>query len=278
MKSKISVIVPCYNQGRFLSETLNSVLEQSFSEWDLIVVDDGSTDDSADIAKSYAAADSRIRYVRQENAGPSAARNKGVSLASAPLLFFLDGDNMILPKFLEIGVEYMESHAECVLFNSRATYFGGKTGEFRLRYTSYQDLLVDNSIDCACIVRREDFCRIGGFDEKLRGYEDWEFFIRLLYHHDTVYQDPRQLFLYRVSDNPGSVNLHAKAHNDEKTMYIYRKHIDKYEEYFGTPFHVTHEYHRLGKELEGILSSRKYKVGKWILAPLAFLKRSFRKY
>lgn len=277
MKSKISIIVPCYNQGRYLSETLDSVLEQSFSEWDLIVVDDGSTDDSADIAKSYAAADSRIRYVRQENAGPSAARNKGVSLTSAPLIFFLDGDNMILPQFLEVGVEYMESHEECGLFNSRATYFGGKTGEFRLRYTSYQDLLVDNSIDCACIVRREDFCRIGGFDEMLRGYEDWEFFIRLLYHHDTVYQDPRQLFLYRVSDNPGSVNLHAKAHNDEKTMYIYRKHIDKYEEYFGTPFHVTHEYHRLGKELEGILGSRKYKVGKWILAPLAFLKQSFRK-
>lgn len=273
MKPEIAIIVPCYNQGKYLSEALDSVLTQSFSEWELIVVDDGSADNSADIAKSYAAKDSRIRYVRQENAGPSAARNKGVSSTSAPLIFFLDGDNMIRPKFLEVGVNYMVSHPECVLFNSKADYFGDRTGEFKLRYTSYKDLLVANSIDCACIVRREDFDRVGGFDEQLRGYEDWEFFIRLLYHHDTVYQDLRSLFKYRVSDNPTSVNLHAKSHNEEKTMYIYRKHMDKYEEYFGTPFLVTHEYNRLGKELDGILSSKTYKVGKMVLAPLFFIKR-----
>lgn len=273
MTPKISVIVPCYNQGKFLSDALDSVINQTMTAWECIIVDDGSTDNSLEIAKIYATKDCRIQYVHQENAGPSAARNKGVSLTSASLIFFLDGDNKIYPDFLKMGVGYMNSHKECVLFNSRATYFGDKAGEFTLRYTSYKDLLVDNSIDCACIVRREEFNRIGGFDENLKGYEDWEFFIRLLYHNDKIFQDPRHLFFYRVSDNPNSVNLHAKASNNEKTMYIYRKHIDKYEEYFGTPFNVTHEYNRLNKELNGILSSKTYKVGKLILSPLAFLKR-----
>ncbi len=277
MTPKISVIVPCYNQGIFLDTALKSVLNQSLQEWECIVVDDGSIDNSVDVAKSYVEKDRRFRYTYQENAGPSAARNKGVSLSSAPLIFFLDGDNLIHSEMLEIGVEYMERHQECTLFYTRANYFGTRQGEFVLRYTSYKDLLVENSIDCACIVRRKDFIRIGGFDENLKGYEDWEFFIRLLYHNDTVYQCPRFLFLYRKTDEHNNVSFHACSHCDEITMYIYRKHIDKYEEYFGTPIHVTQEYHRLAKELDGILSSKTYMVGKWILFPWTFLKRFWAK-
>lgn len=275
MIPKISVVVPCYNQGKFLSEALDSVLAQTLQEWECIVVDDGSTDNSADIAKAYCAKDNRIRYVYQENAGPSAARNKGVSLTSAPLVFFLDGDNVILSELLGLGVEYMEKHTDCILYYTKGEYFGSRHGEFILNYTSYRDLLVANSIDCLCIVRRTDFERVGGFDEGLFGYEDWEFFIRLLYHNDTIYKEPQILFKYRCNDSPSSVNYQAKARNDEKTMYIYNKHIEKYAEYYGTPFHVTHEYNRLAKELDGILASKTYKVGKMILAPILLVKRFF---
>lgn len=275
MIPKISVVVPCYNQGKFLSEALDSVLAQTLQEWECIVVDDGSTDNSAAIAKTYCAKDSRIQYVYQENAGPSAARNKGVSLTSAPLILFLDGDNVILCDLLRLGVKYMESHIDCKLYYTGSEYFGSRHGEFILNYTSYRDLLVANSIDCLCIVRRSDFERVGEFDEDLFGYEDWEFFIRLLYHNDTIYKEPQILFKYRCNGSPSSVNYQAKARNDEKTMYIYNKHIEKYAEYYGTPFHVTHEYNRLAKELEGILASKTYKVGKMILAPILLVKRFF---
>ena len=167
----------------------------------------------------------------------------------------------------------MEKHTDCILYYTKGEYFGSRHGEFILNYTSYRDLLVANSIDCLCIVRRTDFERVGGFDECLVGYEDWEFFIRLLYHNDTIYKEPQILFKYRCNGSPSSVNYQAKARNDEKTMYIYNKHIEKYAEYYGTPFHVTHEYNRLAKELDGILASKTYKVGKRILAPLAFVKR-----
>lgn len=101
------------------------------------------------------------------------------------------------------------------------------------------------------------------------------FFIRLLYHNDTIYKEPKLLFHYRVTDSATSVNFQAKAKNEEKTMYIYRKHIDKYEEYYGTPFNVTREFNRLSKELNGILNSNSYKVGEKILSPLRYLKKYF---
>lgn len=273
MIPKIAIIIPCFNQGDYLAEALDSVIVQSLNDWECIIVDDGSTDNSAEIAKLYAQKDKRISYIHQDNAGPSAARNKGVELTTAPLLFFLDADNMIFDSLLKSGVEYMNSHPNTVLYNVKAEYFGMQKGEFKLHYSSYKDLLVSNSIDCACIVRRTDFNRIGGFDEQLRGYEDWEFFIRLLYHQDRIYTEPKLLFRYRVTNSSTSVNSQAKTKHDEKTMYIYRKHVDKYAEFFGTPFHVTHEYNRLSKELDGILASNAYRLGKFLLFPLYRVKK-----
>lgn len=267
MIPKVSVVVPCYNQGKYLSETLDSLLAQTLQEWECVVVDDGSTDDSSNIAKTYAQQDQRIRYIYQENAGPSTARNKGVGLTKASLIFFLDGDDLIAPDFLKLGVDYMNAHPRCTLFYAGTEYFGSIQGEFKLHYTSYRDLLVGNSIVCASIVRRDDFNRVGGFDELLRGYEDWEFFIRLLYHNDIVYKNPLHLFFYRMSDNSNSVNREAKLHNKEKTMYVYQKHISKYEEFYGTPFHIVCEYNRLEKELSGLFKSKTYKLGQFLLCP-----------
>ncbi len=273
MSPKISIIIPCYNQGKFLAEALDSVLRQTLTEWEAIIVDDGSTDNSAQVSQKYVSGDERIKYVYQKNAGPSAARNKGVCLAESSLIFFLDGDDKIDEKLLEVGVGYMVTHERCKLFYTRAEYFGAYQGAFGLNYTSYKDLLVSNSIICACIVRRSDFERIGGFDEQLFGYEDWEFFIRLLYHDDAIYQEPATMFYYRVNNNPNSVNVIAKNNSSEKTMYIYQKHIDKYNEYYGTPFHVTSEYNRLNKEIVKILNSRSYKLGKIMQTPFVLFRK-----
>ena len=276
MNPKISVIVPCFNQGIYLSEALESVLKQTLKEWELIIVDDGSTDNSAAISKKYSSLDNRIKYVYQKNAGPSAARNKGVALSQAPLIYFLDGDDWIDSTLLESGVNFMNANSMCKLYYTRAICFGSYEGELVLKYTSYKDLLVSNSIICASIIRRKDFDRIGGFDEELFGYEDWEFFIRLLYHYDFIYQEPATLFHYRVSNNPNSVNLNAKKNSQEKTMYIYNKHIEKYNEYYNSPFYVTCQYNRLEKEINSILASKSYNIGKRIQTIFLFLKNIFR--
>src|ERR1044071_7280152 len=96
----VSVIIPCYNHAHFLRDAIESVLNQTYSHYEILVVDDGSTDDSATVAESY----SKVRCVRQANQGLSAARNRGIRESQSEYLVFLDADDRLLPRALEIGV------------------------------------------------------------------------------------------------------------------------------------------------------------------------------
>lgn len=276
-KPIVSVIVPCYNQDKYLAEALDSVLAQTFADWEIVIVDDGSTDKSADIAKEYAKKDARIHYIYQQNAGPSAARNHGVRASRGKYLQFLDGDNKLTERCIEYGVEHMESHPDTVLFYSHVHYFGMRQGDYHIRWTGYADLLCQNSIDCCCMVRRTDFDRIGGFDEQMRGYEDWEFFIRLLYDRPNVYQHPDVLFYYRITDSQTGVNAQALTRKRELCNYMYEKNKEKFVAVLGDPVMAYKEAHRLEKELNGILASKKYRLGEAILAPLKWLTGLFGK-
>lgn len=100
MTALVSVIIPCYNYGRFLSDALDSVLAQTYGDWEAIVIDDGSTDDTDAVAERYAAKDARIRYISQENRGVSAARNHGFRVARGDYVLFLDSDDLLLPNAL----------------------------------------------------------------------------------------------------------------------------------------------------------------------------------
>lgn len=269
---KISIIIPCYNQALFLSESLESVISQTLTDWECIVVNDGSTDNSLSIANEYALRDPRIKTVSQENSGPSAARNHGVQESHGEYILFLDGDNVIAPTYLARGFEYLETHPACTLYYSKLQYIGKRCGAFDICYTSYKDLLAENSIDCTCLIHRNDFDRVGGFDEIMKGYEDWEFFIRLLYKNKIVFQDAEVLFYYRIHDTQNSVNAQAKKREEELRTYIFNKHYAKYQEYFGYPQLVYAQYNRIGHEIEGLLNSNAYKLGRILIAPLQWLK------
>ena len=103
----ISVIIPCYNHGQYLSHALNSVLSQTFTDWEAIIVDDGSTDETREVAGHFV--DRRLHYVYQENQGLSAARNSGIRIAQGEYLAFLDADDEWEPEFLETVCENLEA-------------------------------------------------------------------------------------------------------------------------------------------------------------------------
>lgn len=271
----VSIITPCYNQGQYLAESIDSVLTQTYPNWELLIVDDGSTDNSAEVAKTYTAKDTRVHYIYQPNAGPSAARNHGVHESKGKYIQFLDGDNKLASRCIELAVEHMENNEETVVFYSRVHYFGVRNDEFVIRWTGYADLLCVNSIDCCCMVRRTDFNRIGGFDEQMRGYEDWEFFIRLLYGRPNVYQHHDVLFYYRITNSQISVNAQAAKRADELYSYVYEKNKEKYAAIFGLPVKAYIDSYYYKQALNGLLSSKTYKAGKAVLAPLKWLKRLF---
>jgi glycosyltransferase involved in cell wall biosynthesis len=105
----VSVVIPCYNQAHFLKEAIESVLKQSYPHYEIVVVDDGSTDETSEVAGSY----ERVRLIRQENRGLAEARNTGIKHSEGDYLVFLDADDRLLPDALAVGVESFDSHPEC---------------------------------------------------------------------------------------------------------------------------------------------------------------------
>jgi glycosyltransferase involved in cell wall biosynthesis len=190
----VSVIVPSFNYGHFLPTTLESVTKQTWDAWECIVVDDGSTDDTSEIAAAHARRDQRIKCVRRLNGGLAAARNTGLRAATGDYVQFLDADDALEPRKLETQALFLERERDAGIVYGGARYFDSISGERRrglfsdeawmpevsgsgdivLRALLRANIMVVNS----ALVRRAVVDEVGWFDETLRSLEDWDYWIR----------------------------------------------------------------------------------------------------
>lgn len=198
---KVSVIIPAYNQGHYLAEAVKSVLGQSYTDWEAIIVDDGSTDNTAEVAHSFK--DARIRYVYQENRGLSGARNTGIRHAKGKYLTFLDSDDRFLPRNLELLITELNQKPHLGLVAGQTIPIDedgnriGKVFDEGLP-RDLAELLLHNPIQVGCMMlRREWQERVGFFDESLRSCEDWDMWLRLALAGCQMGWVPRPVFLYR---------------------------------------------------------------------------------
>lgn len=216
---RVSVIIPAYNAVAFLAETLESLSAQSFTDWEALIVDDGSTDGTAELAHRYAEQDPRYRLLRQPNSGVSAARNQAISQARGEFVAFLDADDVWSEEKLERQVAVMAEHETvdvtyCApiwcdencrpLFEPDWTrYCGLHTGDdfFVLQYTSF--FLLPSTV----MVRRRVLRETGGFDATLRNAEDCEMWLRLSQAGYRFFGTPEALLLYRR--HPGNLSMVA---------------------------------------------------------------------
>jgi glycosyltransferase involved in cell wall biosynthesis len=195
----VSVVVPCYNGGRFIDDLLACLQAQTFGNFELIIVDDGSTDDTP---TKLATLDRSIQIVRQANAGPGAARNAGFRRARADLIFILDCDDTVEPTFLEETVSALEAADRAVGFVFTHERKIGHRTQINRCYFKLFDQLFINRVPCCMVVRREAWEAVGGFDASMRdGYEDWEFTIRLGRAGYSGIVVPKVLFNYRTRDD-----------------------------------------------------------------------------
>lgn len=229
----ISVIIACYNQGIYLSDALNSLIDQTFQNWEGIIVNDGSTDNTADVAMEYVEKDERFKYVFQENGGVSKARNTGAAKALGIYILPLDADDKLANTYIEKALSHFDLYPNTLLVYSQWEFFGEMTKHEQVSYKGYAKLLVNNEIFCSSIFRKRDMFRIGGFDENMHlGLEDWEFYIRLLNEQSIVHQIKEPLFFYRIKKK--SRNVTAAQNITEVENYIYQKHINLYSMYYGS--------------------------------------------
>ena len=192
----ISIIMPCYNYGRFLGDSLDGIIAQQFEDWECILVDDGSTDDTADVGRSYMKMDDRIRYIYQPNAGVCAARNTGFKAVRGSFIQFLDSDDSIAPEKLRLQHDYLVNHPDADLVYGDALYFNESIHQLSVNRTDHpqrsthlrttacgQDLLPmlceENIMEISApLFRRTLMERVGVFDTAFKSFEDWHYWFR----------------------------------------------------------------------------------------------------
>ena len=234
-KPLVSIIIPSYRQAAYIAETLDSVLAQTYVSWEALIIDDGSPDNTDEVVAPYLERDARIKYLKKENGGVSAARNYGISFAQGEYILPLDADDKIAPRYLELAVQAFEEEPARRLVYCYARFFGARTDEFKVRYRGYRAMLLDNSIFCSAVYRRSDCLAVGGYSEKLRlGFEDWDFNIRFLDEQSVVYQIPEELFYYRIKPSSRNADLYVENRVDMAENALFDHNREKYYEAFGS--------------------------------------------
>lgn len=232
MQVNVSVIVPCYNQATYLDECLQSVLDQTYKDWECIIVDDGSTDDSAKIIEKWVVKDSRFISVFKENGGVASARNLGIRNAVGDWILPLDGDDFIAPEYMDKASQNFSD--DVLIIYPECRRFGDREGIWELSSYRLQDFLLNNSIVNSCFFKKEDALATQLYDENMDGFEDWEFLIQLVEKH----RDKKILKLdypglnYRVSVSSRNISLKTTNKDQLAFRYIVDKHLDLYLEFY----------------------------------------------
>lgn len=207
--ARVSVVIPCYNAGDYLEEAVQSALAQTYRDVEVIVVDDGSTDERTKQILD-AANWPRTTIIRQVNGGPSAARNRAVEAASGEFILPLDADDRIDPSYAEKAVAVMQARPEVGIVYCKAHKFGVEEGAWQLPVYTLNELVIDNVIFCTSLYRKEDWRRVGGYNETLRhGMEDYEFWIKLVHLGCVVHQIDEPLFFYRIQQSSRTTGFMA---------------------------------------------------------------------
>lgn len=233
MSPKVSVIIPVYNTGAYLQETLVSALAQTWDQTEIVMVDDGSTDPLTLDLLQEVSMNPRVRLIRQENRGPSAARNAGIRASTGEFFMPLDSDDLIETTYVEQAVEVMADRPEVSIVYARADVFGSVNGPWPLPDFDWSTFLVHNLVFCVALFRRADWDTVGGFDESMReGREDHDFVMKVLGRGGTPHRLEEVLFHYRI--RPDSVNAQV-GDSREKLIRahasIFRNNLSTYEEH-----------------------------------------------
>lgn len=276
MKSgRVSIVVPCYKQAEFIAETLDSVLAQTYPNWECVIVNDGSPDNTEEIANRYVAKDSRFKYVWIENGGPSQARNVGIFNSTGEYVLPLDADDLIASTYLEKAVNCFIQVQETKLVYCKVDKFGKENGNWDLETYDYEKFIWRNCIFCTAMFRRADYDQTHGYNVNMvHGNEDWDFWLTLLKKDDVVYRIDEVLFHYRIKDKSRTTEL-AKHHVEESLIQMCKNHPEIYSPYYNWIFDYTDkkdEVSRLNCELNQIRSSRAYRLGKFLLKPLTWIR------
>jgi len=230
MNPLISVVIPCYNDGVFLPETISKLNLQTEQSFEIIIVNDGSTDQHTLNVLKKLEDQENITILHKENGRMSSARNHGVEQAKGKYIAALDADDFFDHSFFKKAVQILEANPSTAVVTSYIKFFGNKHGRSKPRGGNAFNFLFSNQCPACAIVRKEVWDKVGGYDETMKlGYEDWEFYIRITKLNLTVHLIPEYLLYYRQT-NKSTLKNDTHPNRTEIIKYILEKHKDWYVE------------------------------------------------
>jgi Glycosyl transferase family 2 len=175
----VAIVIPCYKQAHFLPATVASVCAQTYTDLEIVIVDDGSPDDTAAVAERLITAfpERDIRLVRQRNQGLAASRNNGIATTSAEYALVLDSDDLIAPTFVEDCVRVLDARLDLSIAYGQQRYFGEENHFTQMPEYDFVLMTRRNLFPCTALYRRRAFDEVGGYNERMTSYEDWDFWL-----------------------------------------------------------------------------------------------------
>lgn len=206
---KVTILLPAYNAALYLRDSLDSIMRQAFKDFDVLLIDDGSMDDTSKIAIEYSNIDRRIKYYKNEkNIGLIKTLNKGLSLAKGEYIVRMDADDIMFDDRLYKQVKYMDSNPECFVCGGQMEYIGGLTGMAPILPQKYEDLLYLSLINCplyhpTTIIRNSAIKQFGlKYNDSYKHAEDYKFWSDIIFSHPNSIANIKDVVLfYRISNN-----------------------------------------------------------------------------
>ena len=225
VNSSVSIIIPCYNQAHYLAEAVESVVNQTFTDWEIIVVNDGSPDDTRGAFQQLAARwpGHVLRYLEKPNGGLADARNAGIAIALGKYILPLDADDKLHPEMLSKTIALLEAQPEIAIAYTDLVHFGAVNGVVRAAEFDFAKLCENNQLNYCSLYRRDVWTAAGGYHRNmLWGYEDWDFWIGCGERGFKAKRIPEPLLFYRVKNS--SMYTAAVQHDRELRAQIVLNH------------------------------------------------------
>lgn len=230
--NKVSIIMPCFNDGHYMEEAVSSVTSQTYPAWELVIVDDGS-DDPETLRILARLEEQGYTVLHTDHLGVPSARNAGIAAASGTYILPLDSDDRIDPNYLQLAVPILDAQPQVGIVYCHADLFGASSGPWNLPDYSLEAMLVENVIFVTALFRKSDWELAGGYCTTMTAsLEDYDFFLSILELERQVVQLPQTLFHYRI--RPGSLTARfVKSPSVVKETYrqVYQNHPRLYERY-----------------------------------------------
>lgn len=237
MNPLVSIICPCYNQAQYLEETIESALKSSYRPVEILIINDGSTDNSEEVAEKLSSEHEEISVINQSNQGAAKARNCGINSAKGKYILCLDSDDLISKNYLSEGIQILEKAPKVKIAYCEAVKFSEKGQKpWKLKPYSSNQLARDNMIFVSAIFRKSDWEACGGFSEDmLYGREDWEFWIKMLKTGGEVVRLPFVGFYYRLTPTSKRKKTGTAQKKKERIDYLNIHHADFFERELNGP-------------------------------------------